>query len=47
VERADMEMLETSMFPKGLSENLLANVSKTGEAVNQAKEEKASTSNVF
>jgi integrase len=34
VERADMEMPETSMFPKGLSENLLANVRKISEAVN-------------
>ncbi len=34
VERADMEMLETSMFPRGISENLLQSVSKTNSAVN-------------
>lgn len=34
VERADMERLETSIFPKGISENLLQIVSKTSAAVN-------------
>lgn len=34
VERAEMERLETSIFPKGISENLLANVIKTTGAVN-------------